>query len=112
MKITHTILAVLAAGFLGQSAFGDNTNNPLGFAVTQDGHGGSHFMYYQTNPTQDMTTVALSTSSGGVAGGQIQGREGNLPNSGAVRFVTGTNQHGQANSAYIPLDSHFGQAGQ
>jgi len=112
MKITHTILTLLAAGFLGHNAFGDNGTNPLSLAVTQDGHGGSHFAYYQTNPARDMTTVALYTSSGGLVVTPLPARDRPLTDDGQTRFVIGTNQHGQANCAYIPLDSHFGQANQ
>ena len=114
MKITHTILALLAAGFVGQSAFGSDNNAPqLNLAITPDGHGGSHFQYYQSAPQGDATSVALATSSGGVADPvSYQQRNGPQPDQGQVKFVTGTNQHGQANSAYIPMTSHFSPGGQ
>ena len=114
MKITHTILALLAAGFLGHSAFGADTSNtygPLGLAIMQDGHGGTHIVYYQTFGQQGTTSVALSTSSGGVMDPSlIQGPP--QADNGQTRFVSGTNQHGQPTSAYIPLTSHFAQASQ
>ena len=112
MKITNTLLALLAALFLGHSAFGSDTNTPLALAIIQDGHGGSHFVYVQTygQPWTTMT-VALSTNSGGVADTTlVQGPP--QADNGQVRFVIGTNQHGQANAAYIPLSSHFAQASQ
>jgi len=116
MKITHIILALSAAGFLGHSAFGSDSNScgcQLNLAVTQDGHGGSHFQYYQTAQPADATSVALSTGSGGVAGPMVLAdRVGPLPDNGQVKFVIGTNQHGQPSSANIPMTSHFSQAGQ
>jgi hypothetical protein len=60
MKMTRTILALAAAGLLGQSAMGDNNSGPLGFAITQNGHGSYHFMFYQ-NGAQNDTSVALET---------------------------------------------------
>lgn len=115
MKLTHTILALLAAVTLGHSALGDNgpTGN-LGLAVTQDGHGGSHFLYYvnyQPDQAMNSTSVALSTSSGGV-GTTISGRNGVQNDNGQTRFVIGTNGHGTASAAYIPVNSHFAPAGQ
>jgi hypothetical protein len=114
MKLT--ILAVLAAGTLGPFAFGNDNNNtgPMALAVTQDGHGGSHFLYYQTNPsqTQDTMTVALYTNSGGVVSTNLVGRDRPLTDNGATRFVIGTNQHGVANAAYVPQSSQFAQATQ
>ena len=111
MKITCTILTLLAAGLLGRTALGSDTNGPLAFAVIQDGHGGSHMMYYQTYDQQGTTTVALSTNSGGVMNtAPVQGPP--LADNGQTRFVIGTNQHAQANSAYIPVSSHFGPASQ
>jgi hypothetical protein len=103
MKIVPTILALAAAGFLGQSAFGDDNTGPLGFAITQNGHGSSHFQYYQNGVQPDLS-VALETGAGGLAAIP--------PIHGQVRFVTGTNQHAQVNQAYIPLSSNFGPARQ
>jgi len=109
MKITHTILALLAAGFLGHSAFGSDTTGPLWLAIMQDGHGGSHIIYYQTYGQPGATSVALFSSSGSVMDASlVQGPP--QADNGQVRFTTGTNQHGQASSAYIPLTSHFAQA--
>ncbi len=112
MTIVPTILALAVAGFLGQSAFGDDNTGPLGFAITQNGHGSSHFQYYQNGVQPDMS-VALETGAGGLAAiPPIQSQEGPMPDNGQVRFVTGTNQHAQANQAYIPLSSNFGPARQ
>jgi len=111
MKILKPILALLAAVCLGHSALGsDNNNGSLALAVTQDGHGGSHIMYYQTY-SQETTSVALSTASGGLMNSTAMQGPPQADN-GQVRFVTGTNQHGQANSAFIPLSSHFAQSNQ
>ena len=111
MKTTHTILALLAAGFLGHSAFGSDTNGPWGFAFSQDPHGGYHAMYYQTTGQPDTTSVALYTSSGGVISPMaVQDRT--QADKGDVKLVIGTNQHGQANVAYIPVTSHFAPSGQ
>jgi hypothetical protein len=115
MKITRTILALLAAGFLGQFAFADNSNQNL--AVIPDGHGGSHFLYYQTNNLQGGgggdSSVAISTASGGAgASGPLVQQPGVLPDDGMTRFVMGTNQHGQAAGANIPVTSHYAPAGQ
>jgi len=111
MKISYSILALSVAGFLGSTALGDN--GPFNLAVIQDGHGGSHFLYYQAgaDPT---TSVALSTDSGGVgAGGPLSAMTGTPPpNSDTMRFVIGTNQHGNANAAYITPSSNFGPARQ
>jgi len=41
-----------------------------------------------------------------------QGMQRPLPDNGDLRLVEGTNQHGQATAAYIPVSSHFSQAGQ
>jgi len=118
MKITYAILALVAAVSLGHSARADQCNcNPLSFAVVQDPHGGSHMIYYQTNPagesTTDSTSVALSTSGGGVVENDaFMTRTGPLPDNGEVRFVTGTNQHGDTMSAYIPTSSNFAQGQQ
>lgn len=116
MKIPHIIIALLAVGFLGQSAFGSDNNSPLCLALTQDGHGGTHFMYHQTYDQGFSTaSVALLTSSGGMGNGNqlaVGAQEGPLPDNGDVKFVIGTNQHGQANSADIPMTSHFAPAGQ
>jgi hypothetical protein len=119
MKIIHISLALLAAGFLGSSAFADNNNNnscscqtPLSLAVTQNGHGQLHFMYFQVSP--DNASVALSTSSGGVTGfaGTMQEQDRPLPDGGNVRYVIGTNQHGQPMASNILISSHFAPAGQ
>jgi hypothetical protein len=114
MKITYSILALAVAACLGQSARADNYDNsgPLNFAVVQDPHGGSHFLYYQSNPVGDSTSVALNTSGGGVENIAFMSREGVLPDNGEVKFVTGTNQHGEAASAYIPVSSNFAQGQQ
>jgi hypothetical protein len=112
MKITTTILALAAAGLLGQSAFGDDNTSPLGFAITQNGHGSYHYMYYQQTGQSD-TSVALVTNSGGVTTGlTLDAQTGPLADQGQTRFVVGTNQHGQAVAAYIPVSSNFGQARQ
>jgi hypothetical protein len=77
----------------------------------QDGHGGCHVVYNQTYGQQGTTSVALSTSSGGVMDTTlVQGPP--QADNGQIRFVTGTNEHGQPNSAYIPLTSHFAPASQ
>ena len=110
MKITHTILALLAAGFFGHSAIAD-TNSPLCLTFMQDGHGWYHIVYIQTYAQQGSTSVALSTNTGGVMDTATQQGPPQADN-GQVRFVIGTNQHGQAGSAYIPLSSHFAQASQ
>lgn len=110
MKLTYSILALAVAGFLGQSAFADSPVQ-AGLAVTSDGHGGSHFMYYQAF-TVDNTSVALYTDQGGVGVTTYLGRNGIQPDNGDTRFVIGTNQHGQSNAAYIPVSSHFAQANQ
>jgi hypothetical protein len=112
MKITSTILALAAAGLLGQSAFGDDNTGPLGFAITQNGHGSYHLQYYQTWAQND-TSVALVTNSGGVdPGAPLQAQVGPQADQGQTRFVVGTNQHGQAAAAYIPVSSNFGPARQ
>ncbi len=115
MKIIEISLALLAASLLGSSsAIADNNGScqPLGYAVLQDGHGGSHFLYYQGS-ADAATSVALNTSSGGVSGpGPIREQDRPLPDNGNTRFAAGTNQHGQFNAAYIPLSSHYSQAGQ
>ena len=112
MKIIRTILALAAAGLLGHSAFGDDNTGPLGFAITQNGHGSYHFLFYQ-NGAQNDTSVALMTGAGGVATVlPLQAQEGVQADQGQTRFVVGTNQHGQASAAYIPLSSSFGPARQ
>ena len=111
MKIIRATLALVVAGFLGQSAFGSDSNCALGLAIMQDGHGGNHIVYYQTYSQQSTTSVALWTNSGGVTDPALQQGPPQADN-GQTRFVIGTNQHGQANSAYIPLTSHFAQSGQ
>lgn len=116
MKISYSVLALLAAGFLGHGAFGspmDDNVAPPRLAVTQDGHGYYHFLYFQTNVAMDAaTSIALSTTSGGVVSSPMPLREGTLPDDGQTRFVIGTNQHGQSEAAYIPVTSHFAQANQ
>lgn len=113
MKISLITLALTAALCIGQSARAGGCGCALGFVVVPDSHGSSHAMYYQTNPTGDMMTVALETNSGsGIATGPLQTRDGVLPDNGDLRFVIGTNQHGEAGAAYIPVSSHFAQAQQ
>jgi hypothetical protein len=109
MKITYTILTLLTLGFLNLGAYADN--GPYALAVVQDGHGGSHFMYYQA-PADSTVTVALETDSGGVSGPVYMTNTGVLADNGQVRYVIGTNQHGNANAAYIPVSSHFAQGQQ
>ncbi len=112
MKITHSILALAAAGLLGHSAFGDDNSGPLGFAITQNGHGSYHFMFYQNAAQTDMS-VALETNAGGVTTTlPFAQQEGPLADQGQTRFVTGTNEHGQPTQAYIPVSSSFGPARQ
>jgi hypothetical protein len=110
MKIALSILALTATAFLGQRAFGDDYNPPLALAITQDGHGHQHFLYYQTLGDPSDTSVALVTSSGGGVNAP-EGTQRTQADNGDVRFVEGTNQHGQATAAYIPVTSHFSQAG-
>ncbi|HEX4085201.1 MAG TPA: hypothetical protein VHY22_09835 [Chthoniobacteraceae bacterium] len=127
MKITHTILALLAAGFLGQTAFaGSDMNTTMtqqqngctcpqpqqNLAVVQDGHGYYHFLFYQVTNTPAAGSVALSTASGGVITSPMTVQNGPLPDNGQTKYVIGTNQHGNAHAAYIPVTSHFAQAGQ
>jgi hypothetical protein len=112
MKITRSILALAAAGLLAHSAFGDDNTGTLGFAITQNGHGSYHFQFYQNGAQYD-TSVALVTNAGGVAVPlPLQAQEGVLPDEGQTRYVVGTNQHGEANAAYIPLTGNFGPARQ
>lgn len=110
MKIALTIVALTAAAFLGQRAFGDDNYQPLALAITQDGHGHQHFQYYQTLGDTD-TSVALLTNSGGGVN-TPEGMQRTQADLGEIRLVEGTNQHGQATAAYIPVTSHFAQAGQ
>ena len=111
MKITHTVLALIATGFLGATAFADNNWAPLALAVTQNGHGQQHFQYYQTLPQQGDTSVALYTNSGGGVMAPL-GMYRPISDNGNTRFVIGTNQHGVANAAYIPVSSNFAPASQ
>jgi hypothetical protein len=110
MKITHTLLALAALGFLGQSALAD-TAGPFGFTISQNGHGGYHFLYYQTTGLPDSMTVALETPSGGISA-PLNVLQRAQSDNGNVRFVIGTNQHAQATAAYIPVSSNFGPARQ
>jgi len=117
MKITYTIAALLAGAFLSHGAFADNACQcpSLGLAVSQDGHGGSHFLYYQSaGPAYPNivapASIALTTSSGGVDWSTVVSTPANTP--GGVKYVIGTNQHGEANAAFVPVDSHFGPASQ
>jgi len=106
MKITYTILALAAVGFLGQSALADCAG-PFGFTILPNAHGGYHCVYYQSTGMPVDTTVALETPSGGVSAPMAPQPRPQADN-GDVRFVIGTNQHGQANAAYIPVSSNFG----
>lgn len=108
MKIATPLLAMLAAGFLGHSAFGSCPS--LALCVAQDGHGFYHITYYQTAPMPD-TSVALFTGAGGVSTSG-PGWQRPLPDNGDVKLVVGNDQHGQARMAYIPVTSHFAPAGQ
>jgi hypothetical protein len=117
MKITYTILALLAAGFLGQSAFADNncSCSSLGLAVSQDGHGGSHFLYYQSTGVAypnivAPASIAVTTPSGGIDGSTVVETPANA--TGGIKFVIGTNQHGQTMAAFVPAASNFGPARQ
>ena len=110
MKITHTILALLAAGFLGHAAFASDTYGPLGLMIAQDGHGGQHIMFFQTG-LLPATSLALYTDGGGVAT-PVAALQRIQPDNGDVKLVIGNDQHGQAHVAYIPQTSHFGPAGQ
>ena len=124
MKMTQTILALLAAGFLGQSAFAGSDMNTANLqqasapapqqnlAVIPDGHGNSHFLYYQVTQDPNAGSVALSTASGGVVTTPMTVQNGPLADDGMTKFVVGTNQHGTASTANIPVTSHFAQAGQ
>jgi len=114
MKITTTILALVAAASLGQSAFADdNGTMPLALAVVGNGHGSYHTMYYQTAPGGADTTVAMYTDSGGVTTNTtLYSRERPLNDDGQIRFVVGNNQHAQARPTYIPVSSNFAPAGQ
>ena len=112
MKITKMLLSAGLSAFLGHSAFADCTCNPLAFAVTQNGHGSYHWMFYQTNPGQTDTSVALDTANGGPVNSDIYARTGILPDEGQTKFVIGTNQHANATAAYVPVSSNFGQARQ
>ena len=117
MKITYTILALLTAGLLSHSAFGDNdsSSSSLGFAVTQDGHGQSHFLYYQSSGLAypnivAPASIALTTSSGGVDNSTVVLQPSDAV--GGVKYVIGTNQHGESMAAFVPVNSHFAPAGQ
>ncbi len=105
-------MALAAAGILSHGAFADDNTTPLGFAITQNGHGYYHFQFYR-NGAQFDTSVALMTGAGGVAAPlPLQAQEGPLADNGQTRFVAGTNQHAEPNAAYIPVSSNFGQARQ
>jgi len=118
MKITYSILALLATGFLGQSAFAEDNNcqnTGLNLAVTQTGHGQSHFMYFQTAGLAypnivAPASIAITTDSGGVDYSTAAVSPSNAP--GGVKFVIGTNQHGQTMAAFVPVASNFGPARQ
>jgi len=117
MKIKYSILALMAAGFLGQSAFADNTCpcTGLNLAVTQNGHGASHFMYFQTAGLAypnivAPASIALTTDSGGVDYSTVAVSPADAP--GGVKYIIGTNQHGQSMAAFVPAASNFGPARQ
>ncbi len=103
MKITCTLLASL---LLGCTAFADGQYS---LAVMQDPHGGTRLLYYRTTSMDPGTSVALETASGGL-GGSVQMTP--IASDQTLRFVIGTNQHGQSTSAYIPQNSNFGPARQ
>jgi hypothetical protein len=109
MKTIPTIIALAAVGFLGQSAFADY--QPLGLAVIQNGHGQQRFEYFPLNAQQADTSVALYTATGGGVSAPL-GVDRPLTDNGDVKLVQGTNQHGQATAAYIPVSSHYSPAGQ
>lgn len=112
MKTKFIILALAAAGFLGQSAFGDTNNGPWAYTITPTGHGSFHCIYYQDSSQTGMS-VALVTNSGGVTTPMpLPAQTGPLPDNGQTRFVIGNNQHAQARCAYIPLSSNFAPATQ
>lgn len=89
----------------------DDSGRTFALAVTFDGHGGQHFQYYDTTNNAPDITVAIETSSGGGVNAP-QGLQRPLTDNGNTRYVIGTNQHGQANAAYIPVSSNFSPAGQ
>ena len=95
MKITLTILALAAAGFLGQSAFADDNSGALRLAMVADGHGGNHSLYVGTRTTGlNDISVALCGSCGnaiGTAPAQTQTQTVR----GSVGFVQRANGHGQ-----------------
>jgi hypothetical protein len=112
MKTIPTIIALAAAGFLGHSAFANgNCQPPQGLAVIQNGHGQQRFEYFPQNARHADTSVALYTNSGEGAFAPL-GIYRPLPDNGEVKLVEGTNQHGQATTAYIPVSSHYSPAGQ
>ena len=95
MKITLIILALGAAGFLGQSAFADDNSGALQLAMVADGHGGNHYLYVRTQTTGlNDISVALCGSCGGAIGtdpAQTQTQTAR----GSVGFVQRANGHGQ-----------------
>jgi hypothetical protein len=109
MKITATILALAAAGYLGH-AMADDSGRTFSLGITSDGHGNQHFQYHQDNAVPN-SSVALDTSSGGVTSQQGNWQRP-LTDGGNTRFVIGTNQHGVAAGTYIPVSSNFAPAGQ
>ena len=94
MKITLTILALAAAGFLGQTAFADDNSGALRLAMVANGHGGNHFLYVRTQTTGlNDISVALCGSCGsaiGTAPAQTQAQTAR----GSVGFVQRANGHG------------------
>jgi hypothetical protein len=121
MKITLAILALFAAGILGQSAFADNNGNcscsnpSLALAVWQDGHGHEHIGYFQSSGLAypnivAPASIALTTDSGGVEAPVFVQDPANNP--GGIKFVIGTNQHGDVMAAYVPTVSNFAPARQ
>jgi hypothetical protein len=111
MKKTLTIIALAALGFLGQSAFADCNCAPLGLAVVQNGHGQQRFEYFPQSVQTADTSVALYTNSGEGPFAPL-GIQRPLTDNGETKLVEGTNQHGQATAAYIPVSSHYSPAGQ